>query len=361
MRILFLVLTFLITASVIGQDNDQKIIIITTDGLRWQEVYKGMDSLIAINKEYNQGDSLAIFKKYWDKAEDGRRQKLMPFFWGTLAKQGQLYGNRKYGNKVDNANPYWFSYPGYSEILTGHVDTLINSNEYPPNPNLTILDFFNSLPSYKGRVAAFGAWGAFDRILNEKRAGFPVINAFDDTRVALNDATMNLLNEMNQTSFKPFGNGETLDVFTHFQAFHYLKTKRPKAFFISYGDTDEHAHHGDYKYYLESAHQFDEWLGDIWRWIQSDPMYKNKTTILVTTDHGRGDIVKSQWKSHGKSVSDAHEMWFALIGPNVKPIGEIKVQQQSYQKQLAATLAKLVGFTFSANHEIASPIIVDNR
>lgn len=65
----------------------------------------------------------------------------MPFFWGTLAKQGQIYGNRALDNKVDNANPYWFSYPGYSEILTGHVDTLINSNDYPPNPHTNILEF----------------------------------------------------------------------------------------------------------------------------------------------------------------------------------------------------------------------------
>lgn len=344
-----------------SQDNDQKIIIITTDGLRWQEIFKGMDSVLASNREYNQGDSLNIFKKYWDKTIEGRRQKLLPFFWGTMSKQGQLFGNREYKNKVDNANPYWFSYPGYSEILTGHVDSLINSNEYPPNPHTTILDFFQSLPNYKGRVAAFGAWGAFDRILNERRAGFPVINAFDDNTVALKDPTMYLLNEMNQNGFKPFGYGETLDVFTHYQAFHYLKTKKPKAFFISYGDTDEFAHSGEYKYYLEAAHQFDQWLSDIWRWIQSDADFRNKTTILITTDHGRGDLNKAQWKSHGKSVVDSHQMWFALIGPKVKNIGEIKKEQQIYQKQLAATLAQLAGYTFTANHEVSSPVIIEQK
>lgn len=357
-----LILTILIANSYLfAQDKDHKIIIITTDGLRWQEVFKGMDSTIGIDKRFNQKDSLGIFNKYWDNAIHARRQKLMPFFWNQLNSQGQIFGNRSLGNKVDNANPYWFSYPGYSEILTGHVDTLINTNDYKPNPHTTILEYFNGLPHYKGRVAAFASWGAFDRIINEKRAGFPVINAFDDNSIAFSDATMQLLNQMNQNSYKPFGMGETLDVFTHHQAFHYLKTKKPKVMFISYGDTDEFAHHDQYKFYLDAAHQFDEWVGNIWTWLQSDPEYKNKTTLLITTDHGRGDINKTQWTSHGQSVPDASQIWFALVGPNVKALGEINKDQQLYQKQLAATLAKLAGQHFTASHEVSSPIIIEGK
>jgi hypothetical protein len=144
-------LLFLLTAFFSNAQDDQRLIIITTDGFRWQEVYNGMDAAVASDKRFNQYDSAGIFNAFWDQSPEARRQKLLPFFWGTIAKQGQLYGNRKYGNKIDNANPYWFSYPGYSEILTGHVDTLINSNEYPPNPHKTILEYYNSLPAYKGK------------------------------------------------------------------------------------------------------------------------------------------------------------------------------------------------------------------
>src|SRR5262245_4166515 len=97
----------------------ENIIIITTDGYRWQEVFKGMDSSIANNSKFNQGDSAYIFERYWSNDENERRKKLMPFLWNTVANQGQIYGNRKYNNKVSNANPHWFSYPGYSEIMTG--------------------------------------------------------------------------------------------------------------------------------------------------------------------------------------------------------------------------------------------------
>jgi hypothetical protein len=342
----------------INPKDDQRLIIITTDGFRWQEVYNGMDATIASDKRFNQYDSAGIFNAYWDQSPEARRQKLLPFFWGTIAKQGQLYGNRKYGNKIDNANPYWFSYPGYSEILTGHVDTLINSNEYPPNPHKTILEYYNSLPAYKGKVAAFAAWDAFDRIINEKRAGLPVINGFDDNSVASTDPEMKLLNDMVRTSFRPWGNVECLDVFTHYQAFTYLKNKRPKVMYISYGETDEFAHHGEYKHYLNAAHQFDEWVGSIWNWVQSQPDYKNKTTLLITTDHGRGDIKKEEWTDHGSGVQDAYQIWFAAMGPKVKAMGEMKTNQQFYQKQLAQTAAQLTGHTYGAAHEVSPAIPV---
>ena len=357
LRSFFSLLVLIIGQTAFAQE-DQKLIIITTDGFRWQEVYNGMDAAIANDKKFNQYDSAGIFTAYWDQSPEARRQKLLPFFWGTVAKQGQLYGNRKYGNKIDNANPYWFSYPGYSEILTGHVDTLINSNEYPPNPYKTILEYYNQLPAYKGKVAAFAAWDAFDRIINEKRAGIPVINGFDDNSVASTDPEMKLLNDMVRTSFRPWGNVECLDVFTHYQAFTYLKNKRPKVMYISYGETDEFAHHGEYKHYLNAAHQFDQWVGDIWNWVQSQPDYKNKTTLLITTDHGRGDIKKEEWMDHGSGVQDAYQIWFAVMGPKVKPLGEIKTNQQFYQKQLAQTAANLTGHTYSAAHEVAPAIPV---
>src|SRR5450432_2056146 len=104
-----------------AQQQTENIIIITTDGFRWQEIFKGMDSAIANNSKFNQGDSEYIFKTYWRNDENERRKKLMPFLWNSLVMQGQVFGNRTLGSKVDNANPYWFSYPGYNEIMTGYA------------------------------------------------------------------------------------------------------------------------------------------------------------------------------------------------------------------------------------------------
>ena len=355
MRKLGFILLFVIALRS-GAQKAENIIIITTDGFRWQELFKGMDSAIANNSKFNEDDSSYIFKNYWADGENERRKRLMPFMWTTIVAKGQIYGNRVYSNKVNNANPYWFSYPGYSEIMTGFADTTINSNEFEPNPHVTVLEFFNQQLKLKGRVAAFGAWNAFDRILNEKRSGIPVMSAFDAAGGKAPNANERLINAMNKDAYRPFGEAECLDVFTHYAAFEYLKTKKPRVLYIAYGETDEWAHHSQYRSYLDAARQVDAWIKQVWDYVQNDPQYKNKTALFITTDHGRGDVNKDEWTSHGKSIADAYQIWFAAMGVGIPAKGEIKEDMQLSQDQFAQTIAKLMGYTYRGKHPISPEI-----
>jgi len=124
-----LVFLFLLQCNIFSQNiQNKKIIVITTDGLRWQEVFKGLDKDILKFKPFQKGDSANTATDFGGSTIEESRKKLFPFIWTTIAKEGQIHGNRTNGSLVDNSNPYWFSYPGYSEILTGQVDTSINSN-----------------------------------------------------------------------------------------------------------------------------------------------------------------------------------------------------------------------------------------
>lgn len=355
MRFLLACFVALCTFNVQAQSRIENVILITTDGLRWQDVFNGMDSTIANMKAYNQGDKTYIYKTYWADDVQERRKKLMPFFWSTIASQGTIYGNRNYGNFINNANPYWFSYPGYNEILTGFPDTAVNSNDYKPNPHVTLLEYLNKQPKYAGKVAAFGAWEAFDRIINEQRAGFQVVSSFDSVAGKLNNRQL-LLNAMKRDSYRPFGKSECLDLFTHYDALEYFKQNRPKVLYISYGETDEWAHHGYYRSYLDAAHQVDKWISDIWNMVQHDPQYKNKTALVFTTDHGRGDIKKTQWTDHGQSVPDASQIWLAILVPGVTGKGELKIAGQLYQKQIAQTIAQLLGIRYQPEHPVGEAI-----
>ena len=337
-------------------DNAQNLIIITTDGFRWQEVFKGMDSLIAVNSKFNEGDSSYIFENYWGDNESERRKKLMPFLWKTIADEGQIYGNRNYSNHVDNANPYWFSYPGYNEIFTGYPDTAINSNDYKANPHVTVLEFLNQQEKLKNKVAAFCAWDAFDRILNEQRSGVPVFSAFDSIGGINPTGNEKLINSMLQSSYKPWLTAESQDVFVHYAAMDYLKNKKPRVLYIAYGETDEWAHAGKYRSYLDAGKQVDAWIKEIWDFVQSDAQYKNKTTIFIAVDHGRGDLKKEEWTSHNSKIADSHQMWFAVMGSGIKKLGEMKEPMQLYQKQFAQTFAKILGYTYEASHPIAEEI-----
>jgi hypothetical protein len=339
----------------IAQPKIERVIIITTDGFRWQELFAGMDSSIANDHKFNQGDSAEIFRNYWNEDAQQRRKLLMPFFWDSLMAYGQVYGNRIYANKVNTVNPFHFSYPGYNELFTGYADTLVNSNDYPANPNVNVLEYLNQQPEFKNKVAAFTAWDAFNRILNEKRSGFPVIAAFDTISGRNISPQQRLLNKMLLNSYKPWGDGECLDVFTHYAGIEYLKTARPKVLYISYGETDEWAHSGQYRNYLNAAHQFDKWLAEWWNFIQIDPLYKNKTALLITTDHGRGK--KDEWTNHGKDVSGADEIWIAVAAPGMPVKGEIKTKMQIYQQQFAATIANVIGKEFKVDHPVAEGLM----
>jgi hypothetical protein len=334
-----------------AQHKTQNLVIVTMDGMRWQEVFGGVDKDILSIKKYSH-DSEAIVKKYWSDDIKERRQKLFPFLWGTVAKQGQLYGNRNAGSLVNVANKYWFSYPGYNEIFTGYPDTAVNSNDKIRNNNENVLEFINKQKGYVGKVAAFSTWDCFPYILNKWRSGV-YVNADTDS-LNFNDASLKLINDMQWLTAKPID--VRPDVLTYFAGREYLKTHQPKVLYIAFDETDDYAHAGMYSQYLKSAHAEDAMLADLWQTIQAMPGYKNNTTLIITCDHGRGDKVKEQWTSHGSNVLGSDQIWIAAIGPDTKPLGEVTNNPQLYQRQFATTFAALLGLQFTPAHPTMPPV-----
>jgi hypothetical protein len=331
-----------------SQPPAENIIIITLDGMRWQEVFAGADSGLIKNKNYVE-DPDGLSNRFWNNDAAVRRKKLMPFFWTTIVKEGVLYGNREFGNNVNCSNNMWFSYPGYNEILSGFADDEhINSNDKFNNPNETVLEFLNKQSKYKGKVAAFGSWDVFPFIINEARSGIPVNAGFESASDKTLSEREKFLNQLQVEIPSPWG-GVRLDAFTHHYALEYMKKYKPKVVYIAYGETDDFAHNGKYDAYLKSAYQTDQFIKGIWEWVQSQPQYRNKTTILITTDHGRGTLPINEWRDHGAKIKGADQIWIAAIGAGVKPVGEVKVAGQFYQNQIAATASGLLGIVFTQN------------
>jgi hypothetical protein len=330
----------------------KNIILVTIDGFRWQEVFNGADSSFLHNK--NLVENRQVFdKKYWNDNLAERRNLLLPFFWQTLAVKGQIYGNRQKNSFVNVRNPYWFSYPGYNEILTGFADERINSNEYGPNPNINIFEFIsNRSNEFQGKIAVFTSWDAFNDILNEKRSHILVSAGFEKITERVSEK-MDLLNKLQSELPDIFG-GVRLDGVTYNMGFEYLKTRKPRILYLAFDETDDFAHGGKYDQYLNSAHYTDGFLQEIWQWIQSDPDYKDKTTMFVTCDHGRGEGTEG-WKSHGTDTPHSGETWFAVIGPDTPAIGEI-TGGQYYNNQYANTMATLLGFKYENEGTIGEAI-----
>lgn len=343
-----------IYAGILGQQTEN-IILVTIDGLRWQEVFGGIDEEILVNKDFTK-DSLKLANAYTAPTKEEARAKLMPWLWNTVAAEGQIYGNRWVGNKMDCTNIFRFSYPGYNEILTGYSDPYVDSNAKEYNKNKTVLEWLYAKPAYFGKVAAFASWDVFPFIINDKRSGIPVsVHKAIASGKPLNEKEK-FLNKLITEMPPPF-NGIRWDGFTFELAMEYVRKNHPKILYLAFDETDDNAHASAYDKYLDSAHATDQWLSQLWSYLQSDPFYKDKTAMIITTDHGRGDEVKAEWTSHGKTIKGASQIWLAAIGPEVKAKGVIMDKKQRTQSQIASTLAAMLGLEYkNSKSEVGKPI-----
>lgn len=351
-----LLLTFGIVPQLFAQVyKTQNVVIVTLDGFRWQELYRGADADL-INSKYTDNKA-GIQKKFWAETAVERRKLLMPFLWSTMVTKGQLYGDRDMGNHDEVANIYHFSYPGYNEIFTGFPDIWMNSNNPVLNRNTNVLEYLNKQKGFENRVAVFASWEIFPAIFNVKRSGLMVNAGYTDFEDSTAGERLKYLNELQHKG--PHYLGETrIDFMTYEFGKEYLKQYKPRILYFAFDETDDLAHAGNYKMYLTQAHQEDAFLQELWQYLQTDPVYKDKTTLIVTCDHGRGDMSCAGWRSHGFWIKDSGQTWMAVIGPDTPAGGIITTQTTTYHKQLAQTIAKLLGFDFKANagHSVGDPI-----
>src|SRR5260221_723478 len=241
-KLLFVVALIFIHNNLVGQKatKTENLILITLDGMRWQEVFGGAEARLIRNNKFVD-DTTAIKKIFWTQTPGDRREKLM------------------------------------NELL------------------------------------------------------FQLPNITGDTR---------------------------LDGLTFHYAFEYLKKNKPRVLYLAFDETDHFAHEGQYDRYLASAHYIDGFIQTLWDWAQSQPEYKDKTTLMITADHGRGNNNNEEdWRHHGSKMPDADQIWIAILGPDTPALGEMKKEQQLYQNQLAKTLAAFLGFDYAGEGKKAGDAI----
>jgi hypothetical protein len=353
MRLLLLfVVAGLVAAPAAAQSpaprRTEHVVLIVTDGLRWQEVFRGAEAALLTRVPGGVVDTSGVPRDFWRPTAEARRAALLPFLWGTVATRGVLYGDRDAGSVAQVVNPHKFSYPGYNEIFTGAFDRRITSNDHPDNPNETVFEWIAKQPAFTGRVAAVATWDAFRRILAAPRSGIPVYDGWDPpfARAAERTDRQRTIDELYRTSVK-YWPGNAFDAPMHLAAKEILLRDRPRLLFVGYGETDEWAHIGRYDLTLQSARQVDAFIAELWALVQSLPEYRDRTTFIITTDHGRGSGPED-WKHHRFDVDGAEDIWIAVLGPDTPPLGARRGGPRVTQSQVAATVAALLGFDWRA-------------
>ena len=316
------------------------VVVITLDGFRWQEMFTGADR--AYFKPEKSGEPGASEKRFWRPGPEERRAALMPFMWGTIATQGQIFGDPSRASRAHVTNGLWFSYPGYNEMFSGVADPRVDSNDKVPNPNVTVLEWLNSRPGFQGRVAAFGSWDVLPFILNAGRSRIPVGSGFTPVPSPKTERER-AINEL-ATDLPAYWEYGPFDAPIVYAALESLRTTKPRVLYIMLGEGDEWAHAGRYDLYLDATWRSDRFIARVWNTLQSIPEYANQTTLLITTDHGRG-ATTSDWTDHGRKVPAAESTWMAALGPGIAPLG-VRASVTVTTSQLAATIAALVGEDF---------------
>lgn len=364
--LLFLLL-FIPALSFAAPLKTERVILVTADGLRHQELFNGVDPLLlekAQDKDKAIADKVGIdtipqFKKQWVRdTPQASREAIFPFFWGTLAKQGIVLGNIAKGSSVKVLNNNRVSYPGYAEILTGKPQPRIWDNLDIPNPQTTVLEFAQQKLGldYKG-VAAITSWNKFNLICAHNTKAFYINAGFEKVPEDLATPGMEPLNSLQFNMLTPW-DSVRFDTVTLNLALEYIKAHQPRLFYLSLGETDDWAHDARYDRVIHACNLFDDALRQLWETLQSLYAYRDKTTLVITVDHGRGKT-EDNWQSHGKQHEGADDIWAAVIGPDTPDKGELENVPQHTQGQAAATVAKFLGLDYNAEFPDTAPPIAE--
>lgn len=329
------------------------IILVTSDGVRWQDLFTGIDPILMNEKSAGMGEAAALREKLWSSTPEQRRKVLMPFFWNTLVPHGVLLGNVSKGSSVQVSNRYRVSYPGYSEILTGRAqDEQIKGNDPIQNPTPSFLQFLKQRSQLRSeQVAVFASWEMFHFIAENKR-GDLFINAGYEMSPLLKASVKT--QEFNQLQFQArfVEDSARHDAFTFGLAMDYLAKIQPEHMYISFDETDDWAHARRYDRVLESLQFFDQALQQLWSYIQSSPKYKGTTTLVITTDHGRGSTLED-FSGHGPKVPGDEQIWAAFIGPDTPSSGELSNTTPCQQRDIAPTILELLGISYQQYEGVA--------
>jgi hypothetical protein len=311
--------------------DTRHIILVTADGLRWQEVFHGIDPLLAHEKSAGMEHAEERRKKYQRATEPERRAALMPFFWTKLVPRAAVFSD------VHVTNRFRVSYPGYSEILTGRSnDDVIRGNEPIRNPNETVLEFLKrELKLDREKIALFASWETF-RVIGEHTEGSIVLNA--GYQAIERPPRLAELSRLQFHVLSPWDEARH-DYITGAMALEYLHAIKPRVLYVAFDETDDWAHGHRYDRVLDSIAEFDGFLERLWNTVESMKEYRGHTTILITSDHGRGSTL-ADWSDHGRNVEGADRIWLAIIGPDT-PAAESTGRVE--QRDIAPTMIRLMG------------------
>lgn len=266
-------------------DSLSKVILITIDGTRWQDLF-------------DEDDGAGGF-------DTPSSRQLLPNIYNHFVDNGMAIGKLSFALVGGKAH---VSMPGYLEIIRGYPTEDCFDNECPPNFQPTIFDQFPN------DSAVFSGWDTIANIFDHSHS---IVNIgrnvrskqWLDLKLANNNSYVDEFDDEHYRS----------DRNTKEAVLDYARLSQPTLIWVSLGDTDEYAHQNNKLMYLNSLSSIDEFIGKLIK--LSDP----NTVYIICPDHGRSaDFQNHHWDPPSRRV------WIMIYGPGIPKAGFVSYPRDVY-------------------------------
>ncbi|MBI5535548.1 MAG: sulfatase-like hydrolase/transferase [Deltaproteobacteria bacterium] len=306
-------------------------VLIAIDGVRSDEVFDGVNPAFAAAHGLRDSEMVGP-------------DQLMPHLHRILRTNGVALGAPGHGPEIRSSGPAWCSLPGYQEIFTGHPVPDCRNNSCPAVARATLADEFAALSCSGPRgVAVISSWETIERAgaANPSAVVMSTGRNHGMTREKLMDdpALRDWLLAGERAKAFPGQDDYRPDRFTAGLGVQYLRAVRPRFLFLGLGDPDEHAHHNDYRAYLQSLRDSDQVIGQVASVLRDMERDGVSTTLVITTDHGRS----RNFTGHGAGAPESGRVWLVVAGSRVLRTGRVEARRERYLADIAPTLRAMAG------------------
>jgi hypothetical protein len=303
------------------------VVLVAIDGVRWQDVFEGVDPVLADRAGFQPAERV-------DAAH------LVPSLHRLMTVDGAAVGAPDTKMPMRAAGPNFISLPGYMEMLTGRTDSGCTSNTCGDVPFATIAD---DVAKAGGVSAVIASWpGIMQAAATNKahvlmsigRHGGENRSVFED-----DPALEALLRTAETAGPEPGEDDFRRDRETGDIACAYLGLRRPNFLFVGLGETDEYAHHDDYRGYLKALHDADTMVGKLSAVVERLDADGHPSTLMVTTDHGRA----TGFSAHGGDHPESARVWLVAAGAGIGARGHAASDSPRRLSDVSQTIRRILG------------------
>jgi hypothetical protein len=293
-----------------GRGVDAPVVIVTIDGVRWQEVFQGTD------RAYSSSPTPAT--------------SLLPNLHALGTDRGAFVGAPGRGT-ISASGPNYVSLPGYTELLSGRASHCTDND----CARTTLPSILDESRAAGGKVAAFASWERLDLATTASPGAFRVsCGRHGDPAV---------------DPWPGYGDYRP-DRITADVALAYYQAEQPDVFFLGLGDPDELAHRGDYHGYVAALRHADDVIGRLVAILDRTDRGRS-THLIVTADHGRA----TDFRNHG-AMPEAARVWMVASGPRFLARGTVLSPHPRRLADVVPTLRLVLGLLPDGSERSGAPI-----